>query len=104
MCFVSSFSSSFFKEFFNDLRKIKERASVRIPLVSAKEIPERREFCVSLAQTCFRLKGGTRGRVLGAGGQEPVKETWASSVPLGLTDYDTYYITYDGSAMKTKCI
>lgn len=30
--------------------------------------------------------------------------TWANSVPLGATDYDTYYITYDGSAMKTKCI
>lgn len=36
--------------------------------------------------------------------RKPGEETWANSVPLGPTDYDTYYITYDGSAMKTKCI
>lgn len=61
------------------------------------EIPWRQEFRIGANSFSFKKESVVGFRRAG-------EETWASSVPLGPTDYDTYYITYDGSAMKTKCI
>lgn len=67
------------------------------------EIPWRQEFRIGANSFSFKKESvvGFRRALVP---RKPGEETWASSVPLGPTDYDTYYITYDGSAMKTKCI